>query len=235
VIDAAARRPAPQPRLLGALRAAVCDLLGGSWLVLVANGAWGFGLLVVVALTAFTPLGLVLLPLLAIPTAGVFRLAALVVRGEDPRTGDVVRAWVRYGGRGLVVGVPILVLTVVLGTNLVTGLETGGLIGWSIATFAGWGLVATGVASVTVWPLIVDPARDRLPLRAVVRTALLLALAFPLRFGGLLLVLIAVLVVGTLAVVALLTIALGFAALVACRYVLPAADRLVPVPPEGEG
>jgi hypothetical protein len=46
-----------------------------------ANVVWGAGLIVVVLVGLAWPLGgLLLLPLLALPTAGVFRLAARIVR-----------------------------------------------------------------------------------------------------------------------------------------------------------
>jgi hypothetical protein len=44
--------------------------------------------------------------------------------------------------------------------------------------------------------------------------------------GSLGLILAALLVVSTIAIVALVTVSVGFSALVASRYVLPAADRL---------
>jgi hypothetical protein len=46
-----------------------------------ANVVWGAGLIVVVFVGLVWPLGwLLLLPLLALPTAGIFRLAARIVR-----------------------------------------------------------------------------------------------------------------------------------------------------------
>jgi hypothetical protein len=65
-----------------------------------------------------------------------------------------------------------------------------------------------------------EPARERL------RLAALLVLAHPVRVVGLGLVLAALIVISVVAVVALLTVSVAFAALVATRYVLPAADRL---------
>jgi hypothetical protein len=109
--------------------------------------------------------------------------------------------------------------------NVVTGLEARSVLGWSLATFAGWGLAATGVVAAVVWPLLVDPARAGSGLRDIIRLAAFLALAHPLRFGGLALLLLVLVGLSTLAVVVVLSVAIGFAALVACRYVLPAADR----------
>jgi hypothetical protein len=51
------------------------------------------------------------------------------------------------------------------------------------------------------------------------------------RFGALGVVIAAILVASTLAFAALVTISVAYCALVACRYVLPAADRLDARPP----
>jgi hypothetical protein len=215
----------PAPTLARSLRTALSDFLGQSWRLVIANLAWGFGLLMLLAAAAITPLGWVLTPLLALPAAGVFRLAALIVRDEPVSLSQAFGALRRIGGRALLVGTALVAGVAVLGTNLVVGLEARGLVGWSLATFAGWGLAALGVLAVTIWPLLVDPRRDGMSLSGVLRLAALLALAYPLRFGALALVVVAIVALSTLAVVALLTLALGFAALVGCRYVLPAADR----------
>ena len=57
-----------------------------------------------------------------------------------------------------------------------------------------------------------------------------MALAFPLRLGVLLVLVAVLLAVSTVALVAILSISLAFAALVCCRYVLPATDRFAPPP-----
>jgi hypothetical protein len=76
------------------------------------------------------------------------------------------------------------------------------------------------------WPILLDPARAAEPARDRLRLAALLVLAHPLRVAGLGLVLAVLVVVSTVAVIALVTVSVGFGALVASRYVLPAADRL---------
>lgn len=215
----------PAPRLGGALRAAASDLWAHSWRLVVANLAWGLGLLLLLAATAVSPLAWLLAPLLALPGVGIFRIAALIVRDEPVSVGQGFTAWWRFGGRALVVGSALLVSAAVLATNLVTGLEARGVVGWSLATFAGWGLAAVGVLATVAWPLLVDPRRERTSLGSTLRLAAILALSHPLRFGALALVLLAIVALSTLAVVALLTLAIGIVALVACRYVLPAADR----------
>ncbi len=63
-------------------------------------------------------------------------------------------------------------------------------------------------------------------MRDRIRIAGLLVIAFPMRFAALGLALAAILLASTLATIALATIGVAFSALVATRYVLPAADRL---------
>jgi uncharacterized membrane protein YesL len=76
------------------------------------------------------------------------------------------------------------------------------------------------------WPLLLDPVRADRPVRERLRLAVLLVLAYPLRMGLLGAVLAVIVLASSVAVIALMTISVSFAALVATRYVLPAADRL---------
>ncbi len=204
------------------------------WRLVTANVAWGVGVLALLAAAGRAPLVIVLAPLLALPTVGVFRVAALIARDEPVATVDGFRAWRTLGGRALVLGTALLVAGFVFTTNLMTGIQGGGLMGWSLATFAGWGLVATGLVAVVAWPLVPDPWREELPLRALVRLSVLMALAFPLRPGALLALVTLLLTVSTVALVAVLSVSLRFAALVCCRYVLPATDRFAPPPDRPE-
>jgi uncharacterized membrane protein YesL len=213
------------PRLPGAVRAAVTDFLEHSWRLVAANLAWGVGVLALLAASAATPLAWLLAPLLALPTVGIYRTAALIVRGQPVSIREGFAAWGRFGARALLVGTLLVGCVVVLATNLVSGLEARGVVGWSLATFAGWGLAATGVLAAIVWPLLVDPTRSEMGLRGILRLTALLALAYPLRFGALAVLLLALVALSTLAVVLVLSVSIGLAALVACRYVLPAADR----------
>jgi uncharacterized membrane protein YesL len=71
-----------------------------------------------------------------------------------------------------------------------------------------------------------DPQRAGMPLGRRARLAGLLVLAHPGRVGLLALVLSLVLVLSTAVVALVLTVAPGFAALVACRFIVPASDRL---------
>lgn len=216
------------PRLGGALRAAASDLYFNSWRLVPANAVWGLVVLLTVAAAVYWFLGTVLLVLLlAVPTAGIYRLAALITRGDASAFSDVVEAYRRYLRPALVLGGIGAVGTSVFGINVLTGLlALGGPLGWAIATAAAWGLVILWAWLLCLWPLVVDPRREESSLRGRMRLAALLVLAFPLRIGALMIVTALLLAVSTVLFAALITITVAFCALLGCRYVLPAADRL---------
>lgn len=216
------------PRLGGALRAAAVDLYFNSWRLVPANAIWGALLLLVVAASVYwLPGAVVLLLVLAIPTAGIYKLAALIARGDASAFSDAIEAYRLYLRPALVLGPIATGGTAVFGTNVLTGLLTlGGPLGWAIATAAVWGLVILWAWLLCLWPLVVDPRREGLGLRQTMRLAALLVLAFPFRIGALMLVTALLLVISTVLFAALVTVAVAFCALLGCRYVLPAADRL---------
>ena len=90
--DNAASTPAATTRLGGAIRASFSDYYFNSMRLVPANVVWGAGLVGIVLVALVWPLGgLLLLPLLALPTAGIFRLAARIVRvAPDPGLRDVL-------------------------------------------------------------------------------------------------------------------------------------------------
>lgn len=171
-------------------------------------------------------LGLLLSPLLAIPAVGVFRLAALIVRGEPPDCSDVTAAWRRYGGLAPVLGVGFMLAGVVLVVDLFGAVGSSSPIAWAIATLAAWGLLALITYALLAWPIMVDPRREAESLPHRLRLAGLLLAAFPGRMALLGLMLAVILFASTIAFAALLSVSVAYVGLVACRYVLPAADRL---------
>jgi hypothetical protein len=200
------------------LRLVPANLVWGAWviLVVVVGMAWPAG-------------GIVLLALLALPTAGVFRVAARIVRVEpDVSLRDI--AWpYRHPARAgttVVLGVSVVAISVVLGSNVVVGLVSGEPVGWLVATLAGWGLIGLWCGALVAWPLIVDPARAAWPVRERLRLAGRLLLVHPLRWVALGLMVAVLVVVSIVLTAAILTVSVAFVALVACRSVYPAADRL---------
>jgi hypothetical protein len=223
-----ARQPArpAAPRVSSSLRAAGSDFFFNSWRLVPANLVWTALLIAILALAAFaTAFALVLLPLLAVPLVGIYRMAALIARGQAVALSDAFGAYRRFGVPALLLGYALVSLSVMFGGNVVIGLDRADVAGWALATLAGWGLAITAMAACTTWPLLVDPAREDRPTRARLRLALLLIVAFPARFFGVALVLGLLLGASTVAFAVLMTVGVSFTALVATRYVLPAADR----------
>jgi hypothetical protein len=214
------------PGLRSALRAALTDFYFHSWRLLPANVLWTAVLLILVGLAILVPPLLVLLPLAALPLAGIFRIATRIVRGRSVSFWDGMSAWRGEIRPALLLGTGVLGATTVFGFNVVTGILSDTLPGWAFATLAFWGLVGTWLFAWVAWPILLDPERATQTVRERLRLAGLLVLAHPVRVGGLGLVLAVLLVVSTIAIVALVTVSVGFSALVASRYVLPAADRL---------
>ena len=218
------------PRLGTVVRAALSDYYFNSMRLVAANVVWGIALALIVLVGLVSPLlALALLPLLALPTAGIFRMAARIVRAE-PGVGlrDIAWPYRHAFGRWLVVGVAVVGAALMLATNAVVGLAGGEPLGWGIATLAGWGLVILGCGALVAWPLLVDPERSEMPLGDRLRLAGTLIVAHPLRFAGLGLAMAVVTIVSVVLTAAILTISVSFMALVACRSVYPPADRLEP-------
>ncbi|HET8786110.1 MAG TPA: hypothetical protein VFM38_10770 [Candidatus Limnocylindrales bacterium] len=224
-----ATRPAPRqgPRLGEAFRTALREFYFNSWRLVPANLAWGACLVGLYLASLLSPLlALACLPLLALPTVGVERLAALVARGEPASLGDAFGAWRTFGGTALAIGVAATVGAAVFVTNVGIGVATGNAVGWALATLAAWGLTVGGMFLLVAWPLLVDPWRSDLPVRSRLRLAALLVLAHPVRIAGLGLAIGVILVASTIAFAALVMVSLAYVALVAALYLLPAADRL---------
>jgi hypothetical protein len=216
----------PEPRLGSAIRGALSDFYYNSLRFVAANLIWTAVLVFLWVGFLATPPVVLLAPLLAFPTASIFRIAGLVHRGELASFWDGLAVWRTDAGPILLLGLAIAGCMAVFLVNLWFGISMGTPIGWSLATLAAWGLVVTWMFAWTAWPVLMDPRRRDRSIRDRLRVAGLLVIAFPVRFGVLSVFLAAILFVSTVAVVVLATVGVAFASLVATRYVLPAADRL---------
>jgi hypothetical protein len=216
-----------RPRLAGVVRDALVDFYFNSWRLVPANVIWGVGLLGLLFFLTIIPLAaLIVLVLLALPVAGIFRIAALIVRSQPVAFSDALAAWRAFLRPALVAGVTLSAITIVLVTNVVIGFSSGEPIGWAFATAAGWGLLATWSVALPLWPLLVDPLRDGMPQLERVRLAVTVVFVRPGSFA-LLMLLVAVLVATSIVLfAALLTVSVAFVALLAARYTLPTADRI---------
>ena len=218
--------PSPSPSLRAAVHGALSDLYYHSWRLVPANVLWAVTAVAATVAAILVPLGIVALAVVALPTAGLFRMTTRIARGRAVSFSDALDAWHRDVVASLMLGGGLVVVAIVFGVNAWTGLLAGTALGWAFATLALWGLVAAWLFAWTAWPLLVDPARARWPARERVRLAGLLVLAHPIRLGALGLGLLVFLVASLIATIALVTVSAAVAALVASRFVLPAADRL---------
>jgi hypothetical protein len=214
------------PSLAGAFRAALTDLYFHSWRLLPANVVWSVTAIAVLVAVILSPLAVAFLPVLAIPTAGLFRMTTRIARGDAVSFWDGASAWRTELPATLLLGAGLVFATLVLGVNVVTGLGSGTPLGWALATLAFWGIAAAWLFAWTAWPIAEDPRRATWPIRERLQLAATLVLAHPVRVGALGVALAVFLAASTVAVVALLMVSVAIAALVAARYVLPAADRL---------
>jgi hypothetical protein len=219
--------------LRAALRQSMTDLYFNSWRLAPANLVWG-GLLILALLAGpLTVLGLVLLVALAVPTAGIYRLGALIARGEPAAFSDFVDGMRQNAIAALAVAAGAATLAVVFTTNIFVGLEAGVPVGWLIGAMALWGDVALTMLLVTFWPILVDPRREGLALRRRVVLAGLVVIGRPGRVAALTLVVTAILIVSTVLFAAILLVSVAYVSLVSARYVLPMLDALEARLPEG--
>ena len=192
-----------------------------------ANFVWGAALVAHRPPRAALAVWALAAPLaLAIPTAGLFRLAALIVRGEPGIS--LARLRGRHAPVRFLLGLAFVGAGVILGTNIVRPGRRQP-VGLVIGTLAAWGLVALWCGLVA-WP--VSSIRRAGTARASASACGCAAPAYPVGSPAL----------GAgrgrlrcrerVLAAALLTVGVAFVALVACRSVYPAADRLEQ--PDGE-
>ena len=111
------------PTLRGSLRAAAVDFYYNSWRLVPANILWALGLGILYVVFLFWPFGaLLLLPLLALPTVGLYRMAALIVRGESVSFWDGIGAWRRFLAPALAAGIAMVLAGTIFTVNLFGGL-----------------------------------------------------------------------------------------------------------------
>lgn len=209
-----------------ALRQAFTDFYFNSWRLAPANLIWGVGLVVALLAGPNTVVGMALLVALAVPVAGLHRLAALIARGEAVAFSDFVDGMRRYALAALTIGTLAAVLALVFTTNVLVGLGNGGPLGWVISALALHGLVALAMFLVAFWPILVDPNREALGLRARLGLTALTVIGRPVRLLALTAVVGLVLAVSVVLFAALMVVSVAYVSLVASRYVLPLVDEL---------
>ena len=214
------------PSIGRSVRDAFGDFYFNSWRLVPANLVWGLGLVVVlVAIAAWLP-AVAFLPLLAVPVAGIHRLAALIARNEPAAFSDFVDGCRRFAVPAIGLGAAAVIGAIVLATNVVFGLQSGNPIGWFVSASALYGLIGLAMYLVAVWPILVDPEHEALPVRRRLLLAGLVMVGKPVRLLALTILVALVFAVSTALLAVIVMVAVAFAALVACRVVLPTLDEL---------
>lgn len=209
-----------------ALRQAATDFYFNSWRFVPANVVWGLGLLVVLFLGVAWPPALVLAVLLAIPVAGLHRMAALIVRGEHAGFSDFLGGMRRFALPAAGIGAGAGAVAAILTINVVMGFEAGGPLGWFLGATALYGEVALAMFLVAIWPILVDPRHEATTLRRRLVLAGLVVIGRPGRLFLLTVVIIVLLALSTVLLAGIVLVAVGYASLVASHWVLPTADVL---------
>jgi len=207
-------------------RDALSDLYFNSWRLVPANVVWGVVLLATLGLGVAFPPALGLLVLLAVPTAGLHRMAALLARDGHVAFADFFEGMRRYAAPAIGIAAAAGLTAVVLTTNAVVGLRAGNPLGWFVATLALYGDVALGAVLVAIWPILVDPRRDDLSLRGKLALGGLLLAARPLRLLGLLAAATFILATSIVVLGSIVLVSVAFVSLLTTRTVLPMADAL---------
>jgi uncharacterized membrane protein YesL len=213
-------------RLGSAIRQSLVDFYFNSWRLLPANLAWGLALGLVLVTAAAWPPAVTLLPFVAIPVAGIHRMAALIARGEAASFSDFVEASRRFALPAVALGAAAVVCGLVLATNVVLGLQSGGPIGWFLGASAFYGLIGLAMFLVAAWPILVDPVHEALPVRRRLLLAGLVMVGKPVRLLALTVAIALILVVSTLLLAVVVMVAIALTALIASRVVLPTLDEL---------
>jgi hypothetical protein len=215
-----------RPRLGAAILGSFGLALEHAFPLVAVNLAWG----VIVAGYLFAAVGvpvlLLALPVLALPTAAMTRLAVSAVRSGIPTLPMARDELGRLPLRKLAIAaVQLLVLGIsVSNVGLAGGI--GGVLGAMAAGVAVYALIVTGVFAMALWPIVCDPLRAG-PLREQLRLALAVSLRRPVQLGVL------ALMAGLAAAASLQWPILGLflpsvVLLAVAGYVVPSADEIAP-------
>jgi hypothetical protein len=219
--------------LAAALRGALRDFFYNSWRLAPANLVWGIGFVAALLAGPVSLLSVVILVLLAVPLAGLYRMAALIARDEPASFADFLGGMRAYASAAIATAAGAATLAVVFTTNVVVGFEVGGPVGWIVSALALWGDVALVMLLIVLWPILVDPRHAGLGLRGRLALAGLVVIGRPGRALALTLVVSIILVVSAVLFAAILLVSVAYVALVSARYVLPLLDALETRLPEG--
>jgi uncharacterized membrane protein YesL len=209
-----------------AIRQAAIDFYFNSLRFVPANAAWALVALVVLFLAVAWPPAIVLAVLLAIPVAGLHRMAALLARGEATSLSDFVDGMRRFGVAATGVAAGAAILAFVLTTNMIVGFGSGEPLGWFLGATALYGDIALAMFLVATWPILVDPRHESTRLRRRLQLAGLIVIGRPGRLFLVTAIVIAVLVLSVVILAGIVLVGIAYVSLLATRWVLPVADEL---------
>jgi len=226
---------AAPPRLRRAIRAAAVGFFDNAWPFLGANVALGIVLLAAFYGTILIgPWFVLLLAVAVVPAAGTMRMATRLHRVGHTDLGDFAEVF-RGHGRILLLGVVQLAIGAVLAVDIAVAFAWGSWIGTILLVGAAYGIAMLWALAVVAWPILLDPSRDAMPIRARLRLAFIVLLIEPRRVAGLAILAGLLLLVSTLLVAPILTFSVALVWLLLAGYALPLADavaaRLEPTEP----
>ncbi len=210
----------------GAIRTSLRDFYFNSWRLAPANLLWGVILVAALIASPTSLIGLALLVTLALPTAGIYRMAALIARGEPAAFSDFFDGMRRLGPAAALIGVGAAALAYVLTTNIFVGLGADNPLGWLTTGLALWGLIGLTMLLIAGWPLLADPHREDLSLRRRLTLAGLVVIGRPGRVLALTAFALVAIAVSTVLFALLAMVTIAYLAVVSCRYVLPLSDEV---------
>jgi len=218
------RVPNP-PGIIRALVLATGSLVEDLVPFALGNLIFGLGLLLSAVAAQASLLGNLAFVLLSVPAAAVMRMACIHLRRGTAHLRDL-RDVFRAPGTVLLVAAVQLLALLLLAVDMVLGVAMATLPGAALAVASFWLAVAVWTLAVVAWPILLDPERDQLPVRARLQLAGRVALAAPLRAVGLAALIAIILALATATVAVILGVGWALACLTAAHAVLPLADRL---------
>jgi hypothetical protein len=224
--DAVPQATLSPPRLRTAVVSALSLVVEHAFALLAANLIWALLVAGYVFLLVGVPGLILVVPLLALPTASLTRLAVAAVRAGVPTLAMARDELGRLALRKLGLAVAQIAVMAISLANLRLVAEIGGVAGLLSAGVALYATIVTVLYGMALWPIVCDPMREG-PVRGQLRLALAVTLRRPLQLAllGLFAGLAAVASVEVLAVALFLP---SVVALAIIGYVVPAADEIVP-------
>lgn len=220
----------PDPSLWWTLRGSMSALFDDFGKFFVANALWcaagGAALLLGSVYLLANALLIVLVP----ATAGLGRLATMAARGHPARLRHFRDGLTARWPFAPLLGVAQFALGAVGWVNVQVGFTAATLPLVAAAVAAFWLLLAVATSAVAVWPLLLDPDRDAVPTRQLVRLALGVVVIRP---GRVVLVVTFGVVMGIVSLQAMVAALVlpSVGVLFAAHAVIPVADRLAGTQP----